>query len=201
MIGSKETGISQQTTSTPWINQDKMGVIIHALYADDFLHFTNNKVLYQYFQKQFKTRFDIKTESVAVYLGHQISVDHAKLTVDLNQTEYVRELFERLNKTNCLPVRNPMVHHLSMQNSCDKLSADHQALYCNMVGSLLFLACWICPDISFAISELSRFVSAPGQNHMQAVKHLLRYLNGTCELGLRYSKPKNSGLMDRQNAL
>ena len=66
-----------------------MGVIIHALYADDFLHFTNNKVLYQDFQKQFKKHFDVKTESVGFYLGTQISVDHAKLTVHLNQTEYV----------------------------------------------------------------------------------------------------------------
>jgi hypothetical protein len=44
-------------------------------------------------------------------------------------------------------------------------------------------------------------VSAPGQIHMQAVKHLLRYLKGTSELGLRYSKPKNIRPMDRPNVL
>jgi hypothetical protein len=27
-----------------WIKRDKMEVIIHALYADDFLHFTKSKV-------------------------------------------------------------------------------------------------------------------------------------------------------------
>ena len=178
-----------------------MGVIIHALYADDFLHFTNNKALYQDFQKQFKRRFDVKTGSVGVYLGNQISVDHAKLTVDLNQTEYVRELLERFNMTSCLPVSTPMVQRLSMQNSGEKLSADDQVSYRDMVGSLLYLACWTRPDISFAVSELSRFVSAPGQIHMQAVKHLLRYLKGTSDLSLRYSKPKNSGPMDRTNVL
>ncbi len=36
---------------------------------------------------------------------------------------------------------------------------------------------------------------------MQAVKHLLRYLKGTVELGLHYSKPKNSGPMDRPTVL
>lgn len=36
---------------------------------------------------------------------------------------------------------------------------------------------------------------------MQAVKHLLRYLKGTSDLGLRFSKPKNSGPMDRPNVL
>jgi hypothetical protein len=102
---------------------------------------------------------------------------------------------------NCLSVSTPIVQRLSMQNSREKLSADDQELYRKMVGSLLYLACWTCPDISFAVSELSRFVSAPGQNHMQAVKHLLRYLKGTGEMGLRYSKPKNSGRMDGLNVL
>jgi hypothetical protein len=96
-----------------------------------------------------------------------------------------------------------MVQRLSMEDSGEKLSADDQVLYSNMVGSLLYLACWTRPDISFAVSELSLFVSAPraGQTHMQAVKHLLRYLKGTSELGLLYSKPKNSGMADRPNVL
>ena len=193
--------LAANDAQTIWIKRNKTGVIIHALYADDFLHFTNNKVLYQDFQKQFRKRFDVKTGSVGVYLGNKISVDHAKLTVDLNQTEYVQELLERFNMTSCLPVSTPMVQRLSMLNSGEKLPTSDQALYRNMVGSLLYLACWTRPDISFAVSELSRFVSAPGQNHMQAVKHLLRYLKGTSELGLRYSKPKNSGPMDRPNVL
>ena len=94
-----------------------------------------------------------------------------------------------------------MVQRLSMLNRGEKLSADDQALYRNMVGSLLCLACWTRPDISFAVLELSRFVSAPGQNHMQAVKHLLRYIKGASELGVLYSKPKNSGPMDHPDVL
>jgi hypothetical protein len=43
--------LAANDAQTIWIKRDKMGVIIHALYADDFLHFTNNKVMYQDFQK------------------------------------------------------------------------------------------------------------------------------------------------------
>ena len=56
------------------------------------------------------------------------------------------------------------------------------------VGSLLYLACWTRPDIAFAVSELSRFVSAPAAAHGKALKHLLRYLKGTMDLGVVYSK-------------
>jgi hypothetical protein len=111
--------LAANDAQTIWIKRDKMGVIIHALYADDFLHFTNHKVLYQEFQKQFKKRFDVKTGSVGVYLGNhdKILVDQPKLTVDLNQTEYVQELLERFNMTFCPPVSTPMVQRLSVLNS------------------------------------------------------------------------------------
>ena len=95
--------------------------------------------------------------------------------------------------TNCTPVSTPMVHRLSGQDSGEKLAPGEHDRYRNMVGSLLYLACWTRPDISFAVSELSRFVSSPGQKHMAAVKHLLRYLQGSRELGLEYSKPGNRG--------
>ncbi len=179
-----------------------MGVIIHALNVDNFLHFTNNKLLYQDFQKQFRKSFNVKTGSVGVYLGNMISVNHGKLTVDLNQTEYVQELLEHfgMKDSSFLPVSTPMLQRLSVLNRGEKLTAEDHALYRKMVGSLLYLACWSRPDISVAVSELNRFVSsAPGLNHMQAVKHPLRYLKGTSELGLLYSKPKNSGPIDRPN--
>ena len=64
------------------------------------------------------------------------------------------------------------------------------------MGSLLNLACWSRPDIVFAVSELSRSVSAPCHNHKVAAKHLLRYRNGTKQLGLVYSAPT-----DRVNIL
>ena len=72
------------------------------------------------------------------------------------------------------------------------------------MGSLLYLACWSRPDIALAVSELSRFVSAPCHAPLVAAKHLLRYLNGTKGLGLVYSKPPGKsrpGPMDMANLL
>ena len=128
-------------------------------------------------------------------------MDDAKLTVELNQSDYIDELLERFDMTDCTEASTPLVHRLSAQDGGAKLSASEHERYRNMVGSLLYLACWSRPDISLAVSELSRFVSCPGENHMVAVKHLLRYLKGSRELGLKYSKPGNSGPMDRPNQL
>jgi hypothetical protein len=177
------------------------GIIVHALYADDFLHFTDNPKLYQMFKDQFRKRFDIKTGSVSMYLGNRVTVDQNRQNVVLDQTEFVRELLERFGMKDSTPVSTPMVARLSSVNAGEKLEAKDHELYRAIVGSLLYLACWSRPDIALAVSELSRFVSVPCHAHLVAAKHLLRYLNGTKELGMVYSKPGNRGPRDTANLL
>ena len=89
----------------------------------------------------------------------------------------------------CNPAPTPMIARLSAVNSGEKRDAEDHELYRTLVGSLLYLSCWSRPDISFAVSELSRFVAAPGHEHLVAAKHLLRYLKGTNDLGIVYSRP------------
>jgi hypothetical protein len=44
------------------------------------------------------------------------------------------------------------------------------------------------PDMAFAVGYLSRFMEDPRQEHMAAMKHLLRYVAGTIDYGLTYSR-------------
>ena len=92
------------------------------------------------------------------------------------------------------PVSTPLVKRLSSADRGQPLSKSEHEIYRAIVGSLLYLACWTRPDISFAVSELSRFVSDPGVTHMQAAKRVLRYLNGTRDLKLTYSRPEEAKL-------
>jgi hypothetical protein len=57
-----------------------------------------------------------------------------------------------------------------------------------LVGTLLFLAMTTCPDITFAVSVLCRFISNPGWSHWLAAKHLLCYLQGTKDAKLVYRR-------------
>ena len=50
----------------PATNTSADKLIIHALYADDILHFANDTALYQDFVKQFKKRFDVKSAAVGM---------------------------------------------------------------------------------------------------------------------------------------
>lgn len=51
--------------------------------------------------------------------------------------------------------------------------------YRKAIGSLMYAAVATQPDIAFAVSTLSQFLSNPGEVHWEQVKHILRYLSST----------------------
>lgn len=58
--------------------------------------------------------------------------------------------------------------------------------YQSKVGSLLYLAVHSRPDIAFACSAFSRYLSNPSAQHMKGVDRIFRYLKGTMDLGIMY---------------
>jgi len=50
----------------------------------------------------------------------------------------------------------------------------------------MYLASSIRPNISFAVSKLSRFVSNLGDSHWSALESVLRYLKGTVSYGIHF---------------
>jgi hypothetical protein len=63
-------------------------------------------------------------------------------------------------------------------------------MYRSLVGSLRYLV-HTCPDITFAIGYVGRFMEKPRQEHLVTVKHLLRYIAGTVDYGIVYLKLRN----------
>jgi hypothetical protein len=76
-------------------------------------------------------------------------------------------------------------------------------LYRSVIGGLRYLT-HTRPDITFAVSYLSRFMEAPASEHYAAVKHLLRYVAGTLDHGCVYSRGKGelklTGFSDSDHA-
>jgi len=50
------------------------------------------------------------------------------------------------------------------------------------------------PDIYFAVNTLSQFLVEPRRVHLVAAKHVMRYLKGTLDYGLRYVTDHEFGL-------
>ncbi|CAN6479073.1 unnamed protein product [Victoria cruziana] len=60
-------------------------------------------------------------------------------------------------------------------------------LFRNIVGMLQYLT-FTKPDIVYSLNQVSQFMHVPTDVHIEAVKRILRYLKGTLNDGLVYSK-------------
>lgn len=67
-------------------------------------------------------------------------------------------------------------------------------LFGSNVGSEMYIEVHTRPDIAYAVSVLSRFLSNPSPQHLKAADRILQYLKGTKYLGIVYG----GGITDRR---
>jgi hypothetical protein len=65
------------------------------------------------------------------------------------------------------------------------LTDEEATRYRSIIGGLQYLTL-TRPDISFAINIVCQFLHAPTDLHMAAVKRILRYVQGTLNIGLKF---------------
>ena len=75
----------------------------------------------------------------------------------------------------------------------DEMILDPKVPYLSAIGALLYLAQCTRPDIAFPVNLLARYSSAPMRRHWNGIKHILRYLRGTTDMGLFYSNEPSNG--------
>ena len=71
----------------------------------------------------------------------------------------------------------------------------HEVPYLSVVGALMYLATSTRPDITFPFNLLAKYSYAPTRRHWNGIKHILRYLKGTSNMGLLYSKESKQQLL------
>lgn len=89
----------------------------------------------------------------------------------------------------CNPTRYPMDPKESINRDEGGKPVD-KTQFKSLVGGLRYLV-HTRPDISFSVGIISRFMENPTTMHFNAAKRILRYINGTLNYGLMYTK--NSG--------
>ncbi|WVZ94378.1 LOW QUALITY PROTEIN: hypothetical protein U9M48_040277 [Paspalum notatum var. saurae] len=102
----------------------------------------------------------------------------------VHQAKYTRDILKKFNMGDSKPMTTPMSTNTALHADKDGEAVD-QKEFRGMIGSLLYLMA-IRPDIQFAAS--------PRTSHLQAVKHIFRYLKFTPELGLWYSSDSSLSL-------
>ena len=82
----------------------------------------------------------------------------------------------------CKPVSTRMITGCNLSSHEDSPMVNHPE-YISMIGSLLYLT-GTRPDIMHVIRIVGKLQSNPKVSHLQAIKIIFKYLQGTQEFGL-----------------
>lgn len=139
-----------------------------------------------------KRQLNIKEQGDAKhFLGMEVIRDRKRGTLWLGQAQHARSLLEQFGLSNAKGRKTPMDTNLTLVENSSQAEAESIRRYQQIIGSLLYLANCTRPDLSQAVSKLARFMSNPSEDHMVAAKQVLRYLAGTPDMGILYTKDGN----------
>ncbi|GJY10795.1 putative RNA-directed DNA polymerase [Tanacetum coccineum] len=144
-------------------------VVFLVLYVDDILLIGNEIPSLQSVKDWLGKCFAMKDLGDAAYiLGIKIYRDRSKRLIRLSQD----------TKESCQKL---------MKESGTKMS---RFPYSSAIGSIMYAMMCTRPDVSFALSMVSRHQQNPGEGHWTVVKNILKYLRNTKDRFLVYGGEK-----------
>ena len=136
------------------------------------------------------------------FLGMRITRDRSKRQLCIDQQAYTEGILTRFQMHNSKPKGTPLPEGIHLEKGAKdyKSEAQQRTYYQQMIGSLIYLMIGTRPDIAWAVSRLSQYMQEPTIEHVEAAKHVFRYLRQTTEFKIRYQGAGNSGLIGYSDA-
>ncbi|KAH9671238.1 Integrase catalytic domain-containing protein [Citrus sinensis] len=169
------------------------------LYVDDMLVACKSRTKIEALKQLLNSEFDMKHLGQAKkILGMEIRRNNERGTMFLTQRKYLERVLASFGMTDCKSVKTPLAAHFKLSSlQCPKSNQEKDEMsvvpYANAVRCMMYAMVLTRPDISHALSVVSRYMASPGQDHWQAAKWILRYLKGTLEYGLVYGRSDGKG--------
>jgi hypothetical protein len=161
------------------------GRLIVGVYVDDLIITGTGKELITAFKTEMKNQFQMSDLGLlSYYLG--IEVQQGADGIKLSQSAYAGKLLERCGLADCNPSESPMESRLKLSKQSYAKPVDATG-YKSIIGALRYLL-HTQLDLSFPVGYLSRFMEAPHEDHLVAVKRVLRYMAGTKDYRLHYMR-------------
>ncbi|GKB84732.1 retrovirus-related pol polyprotein from transposon TNT 1-94 [Tanacetum coccineum] len=170
---------------TLFIQQAGNELLLVQIYVDDIIFASTNTVMCNEFANQMTTKFKMSMMGqISFFLGLQIS--QSPRGIFINQSKYASKIVKKYGLLSTDSVDTPMVEKNKLDVDLHGTSVD-ATLYRVMIGSLIYLTS-SRPDLIYVVCLCARYQAKPTEKHLQAVKRIFRYLKGTINMGLWYSK-------------
>nr|GFB32482.1 retrovirus-related Pol polyprotein from transposon TNT 1-94 [Tanacetum cinerariifolium] len=137
------------------------------------------------FSNEMSSKFQMSMMGqMSFFLGLQVS--QSPRGIFINQSKFALEILKKFGMDSCDSVDTPLVDRLKLDEDLSGTLVD-QTRFRSMVGSLMYLTA-SRPDLVFAVCMCARYQAKPTKKHLEVLKRVFRYLKGTINWGLWYSK-------------
>ena len=125
-------------------------------------------------------------ETIDQFLGVRIIRNRVQGTISLVYDTYIEKIANKFGLTTSLPRSTPLPGiELTKYEGIAPFGRIKK--YQEKVGSVLYPAILIRPDITYAASRLFHFLTNPSEEHIKAMNWTIKYLQSTRYLAIQYS--------------
>jgi hypothetical protein len=163
--------------------------LVVGVYVNDFIITGSDRDNIKSFKEEIATAFKM-SDLVLLHYYLSIEVKQSASGITLSQGAYVIKILEMSDMTGCNLCHVPMNARLKLSKQSTQPLLDATA-YQTIVGSLRYLVN-THPDLVFAVGYVSHFLKEPREDHLVAVKKILRYVAGTYNWGLWFYRKKGN---------
>ncbi|CAM8913061.1 unnamed protein product [Rhodiola kirilowii] len=128
---------------------------------------------------------------LSYFLGLQVKQKMDGILI--SQSKYARNFIRKFDLEKAAHKRTPAATHVKITKDEAGTSVD-QTLYRSMIASLLYQKA-SRSDIAHAVGICARYQANPKESHLMNVKRIIKYVCGTADYGLWYTKDTNSCLV------
>ncbi|GJS57519.1 retrovirus-related pol polyprotein from transposon TNT 1-94 [Tanacetum coccineum] len=139
-------------------------ILLVQIYVDDIIFASTNTVMSDEFANQMTNKFKMSMMGQMSFFLG-LQISQSPRGIFINQSKYAFEIGKPVDAT----------------------------LYRGMIGSLMYLTASRL-DLNYDVCLCARYQAKPTEKHLQAVKRIFRYLNGTINMGLWYTKDTDMSL-------
>eukprot|EP00960_Hanusia_phi_P060956 764681-Hanusia_phi.AAC.1 len=165
--------------------------IAATIYVDDIILWYSNQQAQDFFVDNLSKFFEFShNEDLGFFLGAELHQDIERGFITMSQEHFLASIAKRFEvpqkrTTTILPES-----YIKLFSEEDTIVTDRRQhkLYQSAIGSLLYLQACSRPDISFAVSLLSRRSRAPRIKDCFALNHLMQFCYTTKSIHLRWDR-------------
>ena len=161
-----------------------------AAHVDDLIITTNIRSKFLEWMKVLETHFVIKyselTTAPTDYMSLSLSYDRASRKLHISQKRYIQKVLGTHGLLDSAGVNTPMIvdHDYSTATQPEEVNGLRRKSYRNIVATANWVVQFTNPEVTCAISILSRYLENPSANMHKGAIRILRYFKWKLDMGL-----------------